>query len=100
MALCPPTVVGPISPCVNSVRVQNQLKGSTVAILANGAPVGGGVATWTDQTFDLNPGVTLHPNQKITATQSLGGPPSGATPIPVIVQNKPTAPLGPVTFAR
>ena len=99
MALCPPTVVGPISPCVNSVRVQNQLKGSTVAILANGAPVGGGVATWTDQTFDLNPGVTLHPNQKITATQSLGGPPSGPTPIPVIVQNAPTAPLGPVTFA-
>src|ERR1700722_6844696 len=99
MPLCPPTVVGPISPCVNGVRVQNQLTGSTVAILANGAQVGGGLATWTDQTFSLNPGVTLHPNQKITATQSLGGVTSGATPIPVIVQNNPTAPLGPVTFA-
>jgi Big-like domain-containing protein len=99
MPLCPPTVVGPISPCVNSVRVQNQLKGSTVAILRNGGQVGGGLATWTDQTFDLNPGVTLNPGDKITATQTLGGPPSGPTPIPVNVQNKPTAPLGPVTFA-
>ena len=84
---------------LSGVRVQNQLVGSTVAILASGAPVGGGVATWTDQTFNLKPGVTLQPNQKITATQSLGGTTSGATPIPVTVQNNPTAPLGPVTFA-
>jgi len=99
VALSPPTVVGPISPCVNSVRVQNQLIGSVVAILRNGGQVAGGPATWTDQTFALNPGVTLNPGDKITATQSFGGPPSAPTPIPVVVQQKPVAPLHAVTFA-
>jgi Bacterial Ig domain len=99
MALCSPSVVGPISPCVNSVRVQNQLVGSTVTVLRNGSKVASGPATWTDQTFDLDPGVTLNPGDKITVTQTSGGADSASTPIAVIVQNKPVAPLNPVTYA-
>src|ERR1700677_1531068 len=99
MTLCAPSVVGPISPCVNSVRVQNQLVGATVSILRNGTQVAGGPATWTDQTFDLNAGVPLNPGDQITATQTSGATTSVPTPIPVIVQQKPTAPLGSVTFA-
>lgn len=99
MVLCAPVVVGPISPCVDSVRVQNQLIGATVAILRNGGQVGGGAATWTDQTFALDSGVTLNPNDQITATQTQSGTSSAATPIPVIVQHKPTSPLNAVTFA-
>lgn len=99
MTLCPPSVVGPISPCVNSVRVQNQISGSTVAVFRNGAQVAGGLATSTDQTFNLNAGVTLNPGDKIRATQSSGGSTSNQTPTPVVVQQKPVAPLNPVTFA-
>jgi hypothetical protein len=99
MALCSPSIVGPISPCVNSIRVQNQLVGSTVTVLRNGSNVGGGPATWTDQTFNLDAGVTLHPNDKITAKQTYGGAESGPTPNAVIVQNNPLAPLNAVTFA-
>ena len=72
VTLSPPSVIGPISPCGNSVRVQNQLSGSTVAILRNGGQVAGGVAAATDQTFTLNSGITLNPGDSITATQSLG----------------------------
>ncbi|HEY6344995.1 MAG TPA: hypothetical protein VIY49_26150 [Bryobacteraceae bacterium] len=81
------------------MRVQNQLIGSVIAILRNGASVGGGPANWTDQTFSLDPGKTLNPNDKITATQTLGGQTSDATPVPIVVQSKPTAPLGALTFA-
>ena len=99
--LSPPTVVGPVSPCNTSIRVQNQLIGATVDILQNGNPnpIAEGVASWTDQTFNLNAGVVLNPNDEITARQVLAADTSGRTPVPVLVQQKPAAPLGPVTFA-
>jgi hypothetical protein len=48
VALLPPAVIGPLSKCSSSVRVQGQLIGATVNLFANGAPVGTGLANWTD----------------------------------------------------
>ena len=89
MPLLPPQVVGPLSECSSHVRVQAQLTGSTVTIFADGAQVGSGVASWSDEVFPLNAGVTLNPGAKITANQVLGGQTSAQTPQPVIVQKKP-----------
>ena len=89
MSLLPPVVVGPLSVCSSSVRVQGQLIGATVDLFQDGANVGGGVATWPDQVFNLKSGVTLkagvaHP---VTATQASGGVTSPAS-APVVVQTK------------
>ncbi len=59
MALLPPAVVGPLSECSSSVRVQGQLIGATIDVYSNGAHVATGTATWTDQAFKLLPGKTL-----------------------------------------
>jgi hypothetical protein len=96
MALLPPVVVGPLSECSSSVRVQGQLIGATVDLFSNGAHVGTGTATWTDQSFKLSPGKTLAPGANVTATQSLGGVTSPQSPSPVTVQKKPPT-IGPVT---
>ena len=89
MSLLPPVVVGPLSVCSSSVRVQGQLIGATVDLFQDGANVGGGAATWGDQVFSLKSGVTLkagvaHP---VTATQAFGGVTSPAS-APVVVQTK------------
>ena len=44
MALLSPRVIGPLSECSGSVRVQGQLTGSMVTIFANGSVVGSGTA--------------------------------------------------------
>ncbi len=89
MALLPPRVIGPLSECSSHVRVQGQLTGATVDLFANGVHVGSGVATWSDQVFPLNGGVTLAASAGVTATQSLGGQVSAPSPQPVVVQKKP-----------
>jgi hypothetical protein len=87
MALLPPRVIGPLSECSGSVRVQGQLTGSTVTIFANGVSVGSGLANWPDQTFVLS--MPLAPGQRVTATQTLGLDTSVASPESVQVQAKP-----------
>jgi hypothetical protein len=89
MSLLPPVVVGPLSVCSSSVRVQGQLIGATVDLFSGGAPAGTGVATWTDQVFPLKAGVTLAAGANVTATQTSGGVTSPASPSPVVVQKKP-----------
>src|SRR5215831_21015695 len=89
MALLPPLVIGPLSECSAAVRVQGQLIGATVDLYAGGVHVGSGVASWSDQVFPLNGGVTLTPGSNVTATQSLGGATSAHSPTPVTVQKKP-----------
>src|ERR1700680_2954831 len=89
--LLSPKVVGPLSECSSNVRVKGQLTGATVDILANGASVGGGLATWSDQVFPLNVGVTLAQGAQVTATQSLGGTTSPPSPIPIAVMKRPGA---------
>src|SRR5687767_406030 len=87
MALLPPRVIGPLSECSGSVRVQGQLTGSTVTIFADGAVVATGVASWSDQTFSLSG--ALGPGQQVTATQTIGLDVSPASPEAVEVQAKP-----------
>ena len=95
MALLPPRVIGPLSECSTSVRVQGQLTGSIVTILANGVPVGSGVATWPDQTFPLS-GV-LAAADTVSATQTVGVETSIPSPEVVEVQAKPPV-IGGVGF--
>ncbi len=95
MALLPPRVVGPLSECSGSVRVQGQLTGSTVTVFANGTVVASGAATWPDQTFPLTG--SLAAGQMVTATQTVGLDTSIASPEAVKVQAKPPV-IGPVGF--
>jgi hypothetical protein len=96
--LLPPRVIAPLSECSKHVRVQNQLTGSTVEILANGVHVGGGIASWSDQVFLLT--TPLLPGQHVTARQQLGpdtSPPAPPTEF-VEVQKKPAV-IGNVGFS-
>ena len=95
MALLPPRVIGPLSECSGSVRVQCQLSGSTVTIFANGAVVGSGTASWSDQTFPLTASLTA--GQQVTAMQSVGLDTSPPSPEAVEVQAKPPV-IGTVGF--
>ncbi|WP_043345533.1 DUF1326 domain-containing protein [Belnapia moabensis] len=95
MALLPPRVIGPLSECSGSVRVQAHLTGATVTIFADGAVVATGVASWSDQTFPLS--VPLSPDQNVTATQTVGMETSPASPEAVQVQARPPT-IGPVGF--
>ncbi len=95
--LCPPTVVGPISPCNREVRVQNQLINSTVTILRNGTAIVSQQVNWPDFTIPLPANISLNFNDAITATQTVGTVTSPQSPQPVYVQSTPQA-LGSVTF--
>ncbi|MEQ1636559.1 MAG: galactose oxidase-like domain-containing protein [Methylococcales bacterium] len=95
MALLSPRVIGPLSECSGSVRVQGQLTGSMVTIFADGAIVGTGTASWSDQTFSLS--ATLAAGQQVTATQTVGMDTSPASPEAVEVQTKPPV-IGMVGF--
>ena len=98
MPLLPPRVMGPISECnrgAGAVWVQGQLTGATVEILVDGVagPVGGGIAAWSSQVFDLNAGVALAPGARVRARQKLGAEVSSASPdqSSVLVQKRPPA---------
>lgn len=95
MALLPPRVIGPLSECSGSVRVQGQLSGSTVAIFADGIAVGSGLATWSDQIFSLS--ASLSAGQQVTATQTVGMDTSPPSPEAIEVQAKPPV-VGAVGF--
>jgi hypothetical protein len=96
--LLPPVIVGPLSLCSSSVRVQAQLPGAKVNLFSAvgaAAPtlVGTGVATGNDQIFQLNAGVTLVAGASVTATQTLGGVTSLPSFLPFVVQAQ-TASVG------
>jgi hypothetical protein len=97
MPLLPPTVVAPLSECSSSVRVEGQLTGSTVEIHITGTAgsIGGGVATWSDQTFPIAPG-SLTPGHTVRALQKLG-PDTSALGPGITVQKKPPK-IGPLVF--
>ena len=59
MALCQPTVAGPLSELSQSVRVQGQLSGAKVTVRAGGRTVAQGNASSGDQRFPLLPGRQL-----------------------------------------
>jgi hypothetical protein len=91
LALLPPTVIGPISVCNSSIRVQGQNIGATVELFQTGSPspIGGGTATWSDQVFPLNEGIRLTAGESITAVQTLGDAVSLPSPFLVPVQSSP-----------
>ncbi len=95
MPLLPPRVIGPLSECSGNVRVQGQLSGSTVAIFADGVPVGSGLASWSDQIFPLS--ASLAAGQRVTATQTVGMDTSLPSPEAIEVQAKPPT-IGAVGF--
>ncbi|MGD0295671.1 MAG: PQQ-binding-like beta-propeller repeat protein [Bryobacteraceae bacterium] len=88
MSSLPPVVVGPLSICNSSVRVQGQLIGAVVDLFLDGVNVGSGKASWPDQVFPLKTGATLKAGHNVTATQTTTGPASG-TSAAVVVQTKP-----------
>src|SRR6266566_3972005 len=98
MPLLPVRVIGPLSECSSSVRVEGQITGATVQIFMTGqaGAIGGGVAGWSDQTFPLNVGVSLAPGASVQASQTLGPETSALGPA-VTVQKKPPV-IGPVVF--
>lgn len=65
-------IVGKLTTCSTTVRVRNQTIGATVRLFVNGQSAGGGIATWTDQSFPLT-NVTLSINSQVTAIQQLAG---------------------------
>ena len=87
MALLPPRVIGPLSECSGSVRVQGQLTGSTVTILPT-------ARSWRPAR---HPGLirpsrsrrSLGAGQEVTATQTVGLDTSPPSPEAVEVQAKP-----------
>ena len=91
MPLLPPIVIGPISVCNSSIRVRGQNTGANVQVFQSGnpAPIGGGIATWSDQPFPLKAGVQLTAGESITATQTQGSVTSPSSPSPVQIQAKP-----------
>jgi hypothetical protein len=98
MALLPPRVIGPLSECSTSVRVQGQVTGSTVKVFADGAQVAQGVASWATQEFALAGGTQLNPGAKVTTTQTVGVDTSIPSPESVEVQGRPPI-VGMVGFA-
>jgi len=101
LPLLPPTVIGPISVCNSSVRVRGQNIGANVQLFQSGneSPIGGGVATWSDQPFPLKAGVKLTAGQSITATQTKDGVTSPASPSPIQIQAGSPARIGAVMCA-
>lgn len=90
MPLLPPTVIGPISVGSSSVRVRGQNVGARVDLFQTGnpEPIGGGVATWSDQPFPINAGVQLIAGQSITAAQTKDGETSPQSPSPIKLQGR------------
>jgi len=73
--LSPPVIVPPLLGCGTAVTVQGFVPGATIDIVSGGAHIGGGLGTqpW-GQTFPISPALVV--GASVTATQTLGGPPS------------------------
>src|SRR3981081_2649411 len=75
MPLTNPKIVGPLSVLSKSIRTQGQLSGATVSIYSSKPSkhlVAEGVASSSDQRFNLLQGVTLTPQDQLFAIQKLG----------------------------
>jgi hypothetical protein len=80
MPLVNPKIVGPLSVLTLSIRTQGQVPGATVSIYSNKPSkhlVAKGVATASDQRFNLVQGVALTAQDQLYAMQTLGNEASG-----------------------
>lgn len=96
MPLTAPSVEGPVSECSDRVRVEGQLPGAEVEVVAAGSIVGRTTASSASEVVSLT--TRLSAGDEVAARQSKGGTTSSLTPDPVTVQAKPD-PVGPVSFA-
>src|SRR6266568_3218776 len=78
MTIFPPMVVGPISECNASVIVNNLRTGSTVSIFSGGTRIGGGIASFPVELFQLTAPLTA--GQLVHARQELAGETSAPVP--------------------
>lgn len=96
-----PKVLGPLSECSRSVRVQALFDGAKIEIFADDDLVAKDIAKYSDQVFDLLPTAILKPGQAMTAVQILGSdssPDHRSYPYPIHVQKKPSN-LSPLVFS-
>ena len=83
------SVIGPLSECSSSVRVEGQISGATVAIFmtSHAGSIGGGVSSWSDQSFSVS--VPLVAGQTVFATQIQGAQTSPPGPGSLCRRNRP-----------
>lgn len=95
-------VIGPITPCNRTVRIQNQVVNANVVLTLKpptglAIPIGGGPASWPDQSFTLTQ--ALIPGHTVVAVQTMSGfSPSDEATLPVNKSPTP-AELSKGTFA-
>ncbi len=106
MTILPPQVIGSLSPCSSKIRLQGQFPEAQIEVIArrlDGADVTvvtGTYASAADQTFDLDPGVTLQPRWVIRAFQTYDGETSPDQDQGIEVMNEPHFPteIHPLTW--
>jgi hypothetical protein len=98
MPLGSPSIVGPLTPCCERVRVQGQFSGSRVRVFVDGDPnpVGDLTVPWSDFEIPVDH-TRLVVGKKLSASQELGGAISPKSPKGVSIQ--PVA-FGTVTFVK
>jgi hypothetical protein len=93
-----PTIIGPVTPCCDRIRVKNQFSGSTVRLYVEGdpTPVGSLTVPWSDFEIPVDR-TRLVPGRKLSATQEKDGETGVRSPEGERIQ--PPA-FGVVTFVR
>ena len=71
--LAAPTIVGELSTCSRSVRLQGQFTGADVEIVIGGSIIALGQAQWPDQRFPFPPGIVLNKGAVVRARQRHAG---------------------------
>lgn len=95
MLLAPPNIYEPISVCSRRVRLTGQSQNAVVLLRGAGdRPLGKWTATWPDELFDLDAGVTLQAGEPVSVMQTHDADASGWSSIPIVVQDSgPSNPL-------
>jgi hypothetical protein len=99
VALGSPTIIGPVTPCCDQVRIRGQFTGSNVRIFIGNDPVPVGELKnipWSDYVIPVNRS-RLAANKILTATQEFGGQTSPKSPKGVTID---PATFGTVTFVK
>jgi hypothetical protein len=89
MHLAAPSIVGELSTCSKTVRLNGQLSGADVEILIGGTTLALGKADWPDQVFALPAGTTLPVGAVVRARQRLAPDASEVSKVGATVQTVP-----------
>ena len=78
MLLAPPNIYEPISVCSRRVCLTGQFQNAVVLLRGAGdRPLGKWTATWPDELFDLDAGVTLQAGEPVSVMQTHDADASG-----------------------